>query len=79
MAPKEDQQQYALQSQVDDHEKRLTALETDLKVKVDQLVLAFTKMQASLETALAMIKAAPIVIALLGTLIGGFIWLIKHA
>lgn len=72
-------EEFAKQSQVDDHERRLTVLEKDLTHKVEQLVLAVVEMKTSFATALAMVKGAPVVISLLAVIIGGIIWLIKHA
>lgn len=47
--------------------------------KLDQLILASTKSQATWDTIIMMIKASPVVLVFISAIIGGIIYLIKHA
>jgi hypothetical protein len=55
------------------------ATSANIMVKMDQVVVALARMTAIGETAIAILKATPVVFTLAAVLIGGFIWLIKHA
>lgn len=61
------------------HQSRVDAAITGLVSKLDQLIVASTKTQATWDAVIGMIKAAPVVVTVLAVLIGGMIWLIKHA
>ena len=49
-----------------------------LVAKLDKLIEAGIKTQATFETVLTMVKASPAVIAILAVLLGGIAWMIKH-
>jgi hypothetical protein len=79
----------AVEAQTEIHTQQISSLtqrtnqneatSANIIVKMDQVVVALARMTAIGETAIAILKATPVVFTLAAALIGGLIWLIKHA
>lgn len=72
-----------------DHEARIKSLESfrdemrmgmqEFRTKLDLLVLSAAKQEAVWSTILGFFKLSPIVVGVVSAIVGGVIWLIKHA
>lgn len=59
--------------------KNSDSLLEDMSEKIDHLVVASTKIQTNWETAISLLKASPLIVAFFSAIVGGILWLVKHA